>query len=218
MLRKISWLIAGLISLKIVNEIGYILINVSGEGVVFWKTFLPALAGCLLLGFCLLKGDVFFEYSKKLGTKKLNQIYKILIASFGISIVFMVSYYFANSTAASPKIFGSTKSISYLSCDTYSDASSCSGSCKTTNQVEVDFKIDKTRNIVLKTVYKDNHILQQRALEKCTVVDESNWICGDTSVKDSYFSEVRESMNNGKYYYFSALAIEGGHKSFACTR
>ena len=37
MLKKISWLIAGLISLKIVNEIGYILINVSGEGVVFWK-------------------------------------------------------------------------------------------------------------------------------------------------------------------------------------
>ena len=97
MLKKISWFIAGFISLKIVNEIGYFLINTSGGGVSIWKAFLPALTGSLVLGFCLLKGDVFFEYSKKLGTKKLNQIYKILIVSFGISMVFMVTYYFSNS-------------------------------------------------------------------------------------------------------------------------
>ena len=97
MIKKFLWLIAGFVGLKLVNEIGYILINVSGEGVVVWKAFLPALTGSLLLGFCLVKGDVFFEYSKKLGIKKLNQTYKILIVSFGISMVFMVTYYFANS-------------------------------------------------------------------------------------------------------------------------
>jgi len=216
MIKKILWLIAGIVGLKIVNEIGYILINVSGEGVILWKAILPALTGSLLLGFCLVKGNLFYDYSK-FGTKKVKQIYKIISVSFGISMVFMVSYYFANSTAASPKIFGSTKSVSILRCDSYSDASSCAGSCKKINQLEFDFKIDKTRNIVLKTAYEDNKILQQKALEKCVVVDESNWICADTTVRDRFFSEVRESMNNGKYYFFSATAIEGGHSSFYCT-
>jgi hypothetical protein len=97
MLKKISWLIVGLISLKIVNEIGYILINTSEGGVSIWKAFLPAFTGCLVLAFCFVKGDIFFEYSKRLETKKLNQIYKTLIVSFGISVVFMITYYFANS-------------------------------------------------------------------------------------------------------------------------
>lgn len=95
MLKKLSWLIAGVFSLKIANEIGYFLLP--GEGVEVWKAILPAFAGCLVLAFCLLKGDLFFDYSKKLGTKKLNQIYKALIVSFGLSMVFMVTYYFTNS-------------------------------------------------------------------------------------------------------------------------
>lgn len=61
MLKKILWLTAGIVGLKIVNEIGYILINVSGEGVILWKAILPALTGSLLFGFCLLKGDVFLN-------------------------------------------------------------------------------------------------------------------------------------------------------------
>jgi hypothetical protein len=93
MLKKILWLIAGFVGLKLVNEIGYILINVPGEGVVLWKAILPALTGSLLLGFCLVKGNLFYDYSK-FGTKKVKQIYKIISVSFGISICFMAAYYF----------------------------------------------------------------------------------------------------------------------------
>ena len=217
MLKKILWLVIGGIGAKFFNDLCYSLLNTPGEGVVVWKAFFGAIPATLFLVFCAIKGNIFYDYQGKLGTK-LKQTYKFLIVSFGISFFFMVAYYFANSTSSSPKNFGSTKSVSYLSCPSYDDASSCSGSCKVSRQVELDFKIDKTRNIVLKTVYEDNKIIAQRALEKCVVVDESNWICADTTVRDRFFSEVRESMNNGKYYYLSANSIEGGDSYYHCTR
>jgi len=217
MLKKILWLVAGSIGAKIFNDLCYSLLNTPGEGVVVWKAFFGAIPATLFLVFCAIKGNIFYDYQKKLGTK-LKQTYKFLIIIFGLLMLCMVVYFFSNSTSTSPKIFSSTKSVSYFTCSSYVDASSCSGSCKVSRQVELDFKIDKTRNIVLKTAYEDNKIIQQRALEKCVVVDESNWICSDTMIRDRFFSEVRESMNNGKYYFFSADTIEGGDSFYSCTR
>jgi hypothetical protein len=185
MLKKISWLIAGLISLKIVNEIGYILINVSGEGVVVWKAFLPALTGCLLLGFCLLKGDVFFEYSKKLGTKKLNRIYKVLITSFCISMLFMVAYFFL-ATSQSPITLNKLNPLkSALS----------SEACSNESLPFYRFKINEDKNVVIREIHADNgsgkDTVFSEAYKNCQVVDRLNWICGDSPKK---------YMVDGKFY------------------
>ena len=185
MLKKILWLIAGIVGLKLVNEIGYILINVPGEGIVVWKAFLPALTGSLLLGFCLVKGDLFFEYSKKLGIKKLNQTYKILIVSFGISMLFMAAYFFL-ATSQSPI---TSNKLNSLKSTTTSEA------CSNEALPFYRFKINEDKNVVIREIHADNgsgkDTIFSEVYKNCQVVDRLNWICGDSPKK---------YMVDGKFY------------------
>jgi hypothetical protein len=185
MFKKILWLMAGVLGLQVINEIGYILINVSGEGIVLWKAYLPALTGCLLLGFCLLKGDVFFEYSKKLGTKKFNRIYKVLIVSFGISMLFMVAYFFL-ATSQSPITLNKLKPLK---------SASSSEACSNASLPFYRFKINEDKNVVIREIHADNgsgkDTVLSEAYKNCQVVDRLNWICGDSPKK---------YMTDGKFY------------------
>ena len=186
-MKKILWLIAGATGLKIVNEIGYFLLP--REGVVFWKAFLPAFTGCLVLAFCLVKGDIFFEYSKNLGTKKLNQTYKVLIASFAISMVFMVTYYFANSKNKNYNLSSKTAENKTV---IINNLDPCA------NQVGAGyfyrFKININNNTVLKEIhYSDNsgdHVIPE-AYQNCNIADAKNWICN---------SPIKKYMVDGRFY------------------
>ena len=188
MIKKFLWLIAGFVGLKLVNEIGYILINVPGEGVIFCKALMPALAGSLLLGLCLVKGDVFFEYSKKLGTNKLNQTYKILLVSLGISIFFMVAYYFANSEnkiskLESPNISSTVEENKSNDIKNTITSEVCSGQ----DFGFYRFKVNVNKNVVLREIHaKDNsdkYDVSSEAYKNCQVVDRLNWVCGDSPKK-----------------------------------
>jgi hypothetical protein len=96
-MKKILLIIVGIIGLKIFNSIGFLLLSSPGEGVVIWKAFLPPLLGCIFLAICLVKGNIFFDYQKKLTTIQLKRLLLALYISFGVLLFTLISNHFLNS-------------------------------------------------------------------------------------------------------------------------
>ena len=104
----------------------------------------------------------------------------------------------------------------YQMCKNSSDTMSCSGTCKKAEGFTMDFKIDKLKNIVLRTTYyidksagyKD---VKTDSLDNCKVIDNSNWICrteNETTLRDRIVTPTfTQGMTNGNYYSYSDLTV-----------
>lgn len=103
-------------------------------------------------------------------------------------------------------------------CENPSDAMSCSGTCKKEKGSTVDLKIDKEKNIIIKTRYLtnkelgfNNNIVSTDSLNNCKVIDNSNWICNSeikNELRDrSVIYTETEGMTNGNYYRYSDMKL-----------
>lgn len=135
-----------------------------------------------------------------------------------LSILFILL--FSTSVFAKQKIYDECKN----KFDTYS----CSGSCKKNNDLELEFKIDKTKNLVFRSVFFENKFLGDTSLENCKVIDDKNWICESTSVyngnpKLPVLTDYTVSgMKEGGYYFYSdstsLLANYSKFRSGSCSK
>jgi hypothetical protein len=114
------------------------------------------------------------------------------------SILFILL--FSTSVFAKQKLY---------TCKNKFDVYSCTGSCKKDNNVEIEFKIDKTKNLVFSSMFLENKFVGDTSLENCKVIDDKNWICEDTSVynlnpKLPFLTDYRvQGMKEGGYYQYS---------------
>jgi hypothetical protein len=184
MIKKILWLVIGGIGAKIFNDLCYSLLNTPGEGVVVWKAFFGAIPATLFLVFCAIKGNIFYDYQGKLGTK-LKQTYKFLIIIFGLLMLCMMTYFFL-ATSQSPI---TSNKLNPLKSATTSEA------CSDESLPFYRFKINEDKNVVIREIHADNgsgkDTIFSEAYKNCQVVDRLNWICGDSPKK---------YMVDGKFY------------------
>ena len=101
-------------------------------------------------------------------------------------------------------------------CKNSSDAMSCSGTCKKVKGFTIDLKIDKEKNVIIKTTYWtdkalgfNNKIVSTDSLNNCKVIDNSNWICND-EIKNELRDRIvilteTEGTTNGNYYRYSDI-------------
>lgn len=184
MIKKILWLVIGGIGAKFFNDLCYSLLNTPGEGVVVWKAFFGAIPATLFLVFCAIKGNIFYDYQGKLGTK-LKQTYKFLIIIFGLLMLCMMTYFFL-ATSQSPI---TSNKLNPLKSATTSEA------CSDESLPFYRFKINEDKNVVIREIHADNgsgkDTIFSEAYKNCQVVDRLNWICGDSPKK---------YMVDGKFY------------------
>lgn len=186
MIKKTVWLILGIVGFQATNEIGFILMNTSGAGINIWKGYLPSFTGALVLGLCLLKGNVFFEYDKKLEIKKLNTIYKFLFLIFILLVLFMAASFFLTNSQK-PSNINKSK---------FQESAADSKVCKDKYIPFYKFKVNVDKNIVISEIYAHNRIkieiVSSQIYKNCGVVDQFNWVCMD--------SQEKKYMSDGKFY------------------
>ena len=64
--------------------------------------------------------------------------------------------------------------------------------CKSYYKIELEFKVDKEQNRVIKIVYNLGKMAESDYLNNCKVIDKKNWICAN---KDSFATSTKKMVN-----------------------
>ena len=87
----------------------------------------------------------------------------------------------------------------YAFCPTQEDALICSNKCTKINQIQYEYEVNKSKNIVLEKTHTEEKITNSTLLKNCKVTDEKNWEClsEDKSSKNDLNFSTKNKMVNG---------------------
>ena len=127
--------------------------------------------------------------------------------------------------------------LNYYSCSSQHEAMQCSN-CR----LEVGIKVSHLVNVAAQKVIRNGHFdgtTEPQALEKCTVIDRTNWICGEGRVNDepvrvpgglwATSSYSKTGMQNGRVYSIleqesdrinadNSISVLSRHSSYWCAK
>ncbi|WP_146182895.1 hypothetical protein [Limnohabitans sp. Jir72] len=92
-------------------------------------------------------------------------------------------------------------------CSSENEAKACS-KCKIAKSSKIDLKINQKNSSVLEQGYQGKDLVGSTLLEKCKIIDKSNWECGEGFIQSDWgTSNRKQGMNNGIYYIISELTF-----------